>query len=107
MKNAVKEMNMEELEQVSGGTVNEFSELQQAMYNNPTLKSLAGFGSHIPLSNLGALDAVKGVLRKRGIDADISLGFLGTGIGSSANRYINRETNEQISHQEVLNILRN
>ncbi len=107
MKMNEKEMNLDEMEIVNGATVNEFSELQQAMLNNPALRKLAGFGSHVPLSNMGGRDAVKNILRAHGIDADISLGFLGTGIGSSANRYINRHTNEEISHQEVLRILQN
>ncbi len=105
-KNEIKELSMEEKEQVSGGTVNEYSELQMAMYDNPALKGIVGAGSHVPLVNAFAVDAVKSVLKDKGIDADISLGVCATGLFSSPNKYVNTETNQELSHQEVLNILK-
>ncbi len=104
--NEIKELNLEEEELVAAGTVNEYSELQMAMFNNPALKGIVGTGSHVPLVNAFAVDAVKDVLKGKGVDADISLGVCGSGLFSSPNKYVNTETNQEMSHQEVLNILK-
>ena len=38
-----------------------------------------------------------------GIEADISVGFCGTGIGSKNNTYKDKETGKSLTHAEVLN----
>ncbi len=38
--NEMKDLTLEEEEMVAAGTVNEYSELQMAMFNNPALKGI-------------------------------------------------------------------
>ena len=40
------------------------------------------------------------------IDADISLGFAGTGIGSNPNTYIDMKTGKRLTHAEVIDRIR-
>ena len=40
------------------------------------------------------------------IDADISLGFAGTGIGSDPNTYIDMKTGKRLTHAEVIDRIR-
>ena len=92
-----------ELEKVAGGTVKELEDLSKEILGNPTLKSLGKIESHIPVVNRGIADAVEGILKDQlNIDADISLGFLGTGAGSSKNTYRDMKTGQYITHQDVL-----
>lgn len=93
----------EQLDQVAGGTVKQFEEICGAMAKNPTLKALLEGTSHIPLGNLASRDIVEHILKdKLNIDADISLGWGGTGLFSKDNKYTDLSTGQSISHQEVL-----
>ena len=99
-------LTMGALDEVSGGTVSELEDLTKAMVSNPTLKKLGSFDSHVPGANRIIADQVEGVLQKDlKIDADISLGFLGTGAGSKNNTYRDMTNGQYISHQEVLDRL--
>ena len=92
-----------ELEKVAGGTVKELEELTEAIVSNSTLKFLGKANSHVPGANRLVADAVEGILKDQlNIDADISLGFLGTGAGSSKNTYRDMKTGQYITHQDVL-----
>ena len=97
-------LTMESLDGISGGTVGELEDLTKAMVSNPTLKKLGSFDTHVPGANRILADQVEKILQKDlKIDADISLGFLGTGAGSKNNTYRDMTTGKYISHQEVLN----
>lgn len=98
-----KEIMANELEQVTGGTV---SELEDLMSANTSGNILAEGGAHVPGFNNGAAVTMTNRLSSLGIDADISLGFAGTGFGSVANKYTNKETGAIMSHQEVLDVLK-
>ena len=99
-------LTMGALDVVSGGTVGELEDLTKAMVSNPTLKKLGSFDSHVPGANRIIADQVEGVLQKDlKIDANISLGFLGTGAGSKNNTYRDMTNGQYISHQEVLDRL--
>ena len=98
-----KEIKVNELEQVAGGTVGELEDLMSA---NTSGNILAEGGAHVPGFNNGAATTMRNRLSSLGIDADISLGFAGTGFGSKANKYTNKATGERMSHQEVLEVLK-
>ena len=102
--NNFKTLEMEELEIVSGGTVTELDELIKAFMGNSYLGDLSGmFGGHVPGANYGIAALVEECLENHlGIEADISLGFAGTGIGSDPNTYIEKSTGRRLSHGEVL-----
>ncbi len=102
----IRELSMEEKEQVSGGTVTELEELATALFDTNVGKGIVGAGTHVPIGNGPIVDDIKSTLSDLGIDADISTGFLGTGIGSSHNTYTVRASGQQISHQDVVNILK-
>ncbi len=86
-KNEIRELSMEEKELVNGGTVEECSELQQALSALQAANKLVSVGAHTPVVNLVGKAALESDLSSAGIDADLSVGFLGTGIGSSPNKY--------------------
>ena len=97
-------LTMENLDEVSGGTVGELEDLTKAMVSNPVLKVLGTFETHVPGINRIMANQVENILSENlNIEADISLGFLGTGLGSDPNTYTDRKTGQAISHQEVLN----
>ena len=97
-------LTTEALDAVSGGTVRELEDLTKAIVSNSSLKKLGSFETHIPGANRIIADQVEGVLQKDlKIDADISLGFLGTGAGSKNNTYRDMTNGQYISHQEVFN----
>ncbi len=106
-KNEIRELSMEEKEQVTGGTVEEVEELAQAVMDSDLTRGIAGAGSHIPGCNAAMANSIESFLDKQGINADLSVGFLGTGIGSSANKYTIKETGKPISHQDVVNYVKN
>lgn len=61
------------------------------------------FAAHFPGANYGTAELIEEVLDSAlGIDADIDLGFLGTGINSKPNKYIDKATGKSLTHQEVL-----
>ncbi len=78
----------------------------EAMYSSPVLRSICVAGGHVPVANLSNIKPVEVTLKALGIRADISVRFLGTGIGSDPNRYVSTETNRDLTHREVLELLR-
>jgi hypothetical protein len=88
-----REIELKDLETVSGGTVGEFEELIEAYTTNPYLSEACGLVcGHIPGVNNGMAAFVESILEDRlGIEADISLGFAGTGIGSP--KHLLRQSN--------------
>ena len=104
-----REIELKDLETVSGGTVGEFEELIEAYTNNPYLGEAAGLiCGHIPGVNNGLAALVESSLGdKLGIEADISLGFAGTGIGSDPNTYFDKATGQPLTHQQVLDRIKN
>ncbi len=106
-KNEIKELSLEEEELVAGGTVNECTDLQQAFTDCEATEGLVSAGAHCPVANLVGKAALESDLSKVGVDADLSVGFLGTGIGSSPNKYYKKGTKQELTHQEVLNIIKN
>ena len=96
-------LNDEELEKVVGGTIAELKDLSNAILENSNLKSLGKIEAHVPGVNRMVADAVEKILKEDlNVDADISLGLLGTGAGSSKNTYRDMTTGQYITHQEVL-----
>ena len=96
-----KRMNAFELDNVVGGTVSEFNGLVAACAKNPVLRTIAGFGSHLPVANNAAARVMESLLSDMGIFANIDLGFVGIGIGSKHNSYIERSTGNHLSQIEV------
>lgn len=72
--------------------------------NNEAIRQLGVIETHLPGANKILAETVKKMLKEdMNIDADISLGFLGTGIGSSKNTYRDMTNGQYISHAEVIN----
>ena len=98
-----KIMELEQLENVSGGTVKEYGELLDALEQSYFVNGLA---THVPLyNNLTAAD-MEDILQAYNVDADISLGFAGLGICSDPNVYKDSVTGETLTHEQVLNRIR-
>ena len=108
MKNTMKakKINEEALAQVAGGTVKEYEELVSAFANNPVLKKIAGLSVHVPGANKVTVGLVESVLGEMNIDAEIDLGFLGTGLGSKNNKYSDRRTGQSMTHGQVIDRIR-
>lgn len=120
MKNdkfTAKGLNMDELDQVSGGTVIEFIQLCEAIapkkIKGSDISELMASAfdkckSGMPIINEGLrTDVVKLLKQQFGIDAAISLGFAGTGIDSRHNTYRDVITRKPLTHDQVLNRIRN
>jgi len=103
------EIELKDLDTVSGGTVTEFEQLLKAIINNPLVAQAGGLVcGHIPGVNNGMAALVESILEDRlGIEADISLGFAGTGIGSDPNTYFDKATGQPLTHQQVLDRIMN
>lgn len=103
------EIELKDLETVSGGTVTEFEQLLKAIINKPLVAQAGGLVcGHIPGVNNGMAALVESILEDRlGIEADISLGFAGTGIGSDPNTYFDKATGQPLTHQQVLDRIKN
>ncbi len=100
------QLNNKELEMVNAGTVTELSELMQAISSNGVLRAFMAAHGHAPVLNMLDKIPVQEMLYDLGIDSDISVGFLGTGIGSDPNKYVSLKTKEALSHQQVVDILK-
>ncbi len=103
----MKKMNPAAMENVTGGTVKEFEDLVTTLAPNGLLKGFGKISSHLPIGNQKSAELVEGVLKKYGIEAHIDLGWHGTGIGSDKNTYLDMETNRRMSHNEVLDVIKN
>ena len=93
-------MDAYELDNVVGGTVGELNGLVAACVKNPFLK-MTSVSTHVPGANFAIAKLVGNLLDEMGIDANIDLGFGGTGIGSKHNTYIERSTGKRLSQIEV------
>lgn len=109
MTNAMKlnRINDFELDNVVGGTVAELKDLVKACTDNPHMKSFVGIAIHLPPATLAAAYAMESKLSEMGIDANISVGVLGTGLFSKNNTYIERKTGCKLAHAEVVERVRN
>ncbi len=101
-----KKLDLEAMENVTGGTVGEFSDLVSALAHNGVLKKFGKISAHLPIGNEKSAEIVEGILKQNGIDAHIDLGWHGTGIGSEKNTYTNKHTGKSMSHEEVLNYIK-
>lgn len=112
-----KGLNMDELDQVSGGTVMEFAQICELICK----VKIDGSGifsaiqtafekgkPFMPLVNDGMVRDVKGILKNKfGIKAKISLGDFGTGICSRNNEYNDLITGKTLTHDQVLARIKN
>ena len=100
----LEQLTDDQLEQIAGGTVTEYREICNAFANNPILKGVLEIPENVPLANLMSKGDFENILKKyMGIDADISLGFLGTGLGSAPNTYKDlRNGGRSMTHAEVI-----
>ena len=100
-----KKINEAALEQVAGGTVKEFEELLSAVSDNIIVRGAAKLDSHTPVANAYIARVIEKQLLNIGLEADIDLGWGGTGIGSKHNKY--RLNGKDISHKEACDYVRN
>ena len=105
MKNITdKILTEQELNEVAGGTVKEFDELLSAVSDNPIVRGAAKLDSHTPVANTLMARVIEKQLLNIGLEADIDLGWGGTGIGSKHNKY--RLNGKDISHKEACDYIR-
>ena len=100
----LNKMNNEELNMVAGGTVKEFDELLSAVSDNIIVRGAAKLDSHAPVANTLMARVIEKQLLNIGLEADIDLGWGGTGIGSKHNKY--RLNGKDISHKEACDYIR-
>lgn len=98
--------NEAELDRVVGGTVAELDELVQTISVCKCLGKAAGLASHIPGMNETAVQTVESILSGIGIDADISTGLMGSGIGSKPNKYTFIATGQSMTHGQVIDYIK-
>ena len=103
---SLNRMNDYELENVVGGTVAELEGLVKACADNPHLKTFVGIAVHIPPVAIATSYAMESKLNEMGIDANISVGVLGTGLFSKNNTYYDRKLGRNLSQAEVEDRLR-
>lgn len=96
------EIKVNELEQVSGGTVSELADLMNVISGG---NDYAAGTAHAPIVNKVEAIEMKKKLKSLGIDAKIDLGLAGTGLFSSPNVYTNIETGERMTHMQVMGVL--
>ncbi|MCR5384857.1 MAG: hypothetical protein K6E72_09515 [Saccharofermentans sp.] len=100
--NNTMELNLNELEIVTGGTVGELEDLVHAFVCTGSDYGVL-FAAHCPGANYGTAKIVEELLNSAlGISADIDLGFCGTGINSKPNKYIDKATGKTLTHEEVI-----
>ena len=101
----MRELTLKEMETVSAGTIRELDEIISALVKNGIFRTAITAVSHIPGLNQREIQCVVSSLAKFGIKAEIDLGFAGTGLGSSANRYFSIANGKAMNHQEVLSAI--
>lgn len=100
--NNTMDLNLNELEIVTGGTVGELEDLVHAFVCTGSDYGVL-FAAHCPGANYGTAKIVEELLNSAlGISADIDLGFCGTGINSKPNKYIDKATGKTLTHEEVI-----
>ena len=102
-------MTFEELDKVSGSTVAELDELRGAILDKGIFNTVVNNASTVatkklPPGNLAfAYYLEKRGLKAWGVDAHISVGVLGSGLGSTNNLYFNRRNGgKPMTHEEVV-----
>ena len=114
----MERMNDFELDNVSGGTVTEFEEILDAGNSKIGFAGDLGGAARKALDLLGPASSMaksaaymilapmweKALKKDLNIDANISIGWLGTGFRSSHNSY--SIDGKGISHQEVINMIK-
>ena len=90
-------MTDEQLDQVAGGTVGEFADILEALAKQKVFKITNAASAHIPELNLKITDGITSMLREIGIEANIDLGYHGTGLGSKKNTYKSTVTEKNVS----------
>ena len=97
-------MTLEQLDMVAGGTIAELKELVGALQSNSVARGLGKAYSHIPAVSEAVKYGVARDLFNMGIEADISVGFCGLGIGSKNNKYwdISKGGFKPMTHAQVL-----
>lgn len=103
-------LNEEQLDKVAGGTVAQLHELLDAVAgNSDVLKFLTGATelstTIFPVANIPLAYAMENQLKKLGIDSNISVGWLGTGVRESGNTY--SRNGQGMSHEEVVQFIKN
>ena len=110
-------IDMDQLDNISGGTVAEFNDIYNAFEKKVGTVGevsngirtivdaipVAGKVSTAAWHNIAAPLVEKGLKDVYGIDANISIGWLGSGFRESGNIY--SKNGKGLSHQEVLNII--
>ena len=97
-----KEIEVKELENVSGGTVDELADLMAVIASD---NDIARNSAYVPGLNAAEAYEMRRQLKMRGIQADISIGWGGTDLGSEPNKYTNMETGESMSHMAAVSVL--
>ena len=100
----VRDIELDELEIVSGGTVTELEELLRAYMTVSTSGEPITFsGGHLPGLNYASAGTMEEVLEHDfGVIADIDLGFCGLGINSDPNTYKDKITGQSLTHAQVI-----
>ena len=107
-------LTMENLDEVSGGTVDQLHELTKAFTsNNKILNFFAGaaeLSSKIKVGSIGNIPLAyameKFLKNDLGINANISVGWLGSGHRENGNTYSDKATGRGLSHAEVVQRVR-
>lgn len=103
-------LNEEQLDGVAGGNLRELQELTDELIDNLFLKGMAAFSGSLPFASKAMKSEVTKILDKIGIEANIDVntfGFLGFNIGEKNNTYKDKVTGKSLTHQQVLNRIKN
>ena len=97
------ELNEKQLNNVSGGTVEELGDLINAIYPGEEVgRPLCRAASHVPIGSSVLAATMEQDLLQFGIRSNISTGLAGLGICSKENMYQDTHTGEALTHQQVL-----
>ena len=100
----------EQLDQVTGGTVEELRDLTDALVDNRFFKGIVTFSAALPISSKAIKAEVTNILDSMGIEANIDVSFMGVfgfGIGEKHNTYKDKATGESLTHKQVLDRIKN
>ena len=103
-------LNEEQLDRIAGGNLEELQQLTDELIDNLWLKGMAAFSGSLPFASKAMKSEVTKILDKMGIEANIdvnTLGFLGFNIGEKNNTYKDKFTGKSLTHQQVLNRIKN
>ena len=100
------ELNEKQLNNVSGGTVEELGDLINAIYPGEEVgRPLCRAASHVPVGSSVLAATMERDLLQFGIVSNISTGLAGTGVCSKNNMYQDAHTGQALTHQQVLDRL--